>query len=100
MEITTKPIFKGTYNVYIVGPGSSGQILTFFDGKALGGIHDMNNGKNSYGEGPAVFQPCSLQAMRVGTVKLTENGPHKLKIQTVTVATSIYWYQIALVPVP
>jgi uncharacterized surface protein with fasciclin (FAS1) repeats len=100
MEITTKPIFKGTYNVFIVGPGSTGTILTFFDGKALGGINDMNNGKNSYGEAPQTFQPCSLQAMRVGTVKLTENGPHKLKIQTVTPVTSIYWYQIALVPIP
>lgn len=100
MEITTKPIFKGTYDVFIVGPGSTGTILTFFDGKPLGGIHDMNNGKNSYGESPQVFQPCSLQAMRVGTVKLTENGPHKLKIQTVTPVTSIYWYQIALVPIP
>jgi len=100
MEITTKPIFKGTYDVFIVGPGSTGTILTFFDGKPLGGIHDMNNGKNSYGEQPQTFQPCSQQAMRVGTVKLTENGPHKLKIQTVTPVTSIYWYQIALVPVP
>jgi uncharacterized surface protein with fasciclin (FAS1) repeats len=100
MEITTKPIFKGTYDVFIVGPGSTGQILTFWDDKALGGIHDMNNGKNSYGESPQTFQPCSLQAMRVGTVKLNENGPHRLKIQTVTAVTSIYWYQIALVPVP
>jgi uncharacterized surface protein with fasciclin (FAS1) repeats len=100
MEITTKPIFKGTYDVFIVGPGSTGQILTFWDDKALGGIHDMSNGKNSYGEPAQIWQPCSLQAMRVGTVKLTENGPHRLKIQTVTAVTSIYWYQIALVPVP
>jgi uncharacterized surface protein with fasciclin (FAS1) repeats len=100
MEITTKPIFKGTYNVFIVGPGSTGQILTYWDGVPLGGIHDMNTGKNSYGDAPETWPPCGLQAMRVGTVKLTENGPHKLKIQTVTTATSIYWYQIALVPVP
>jgi uncharacterized surface protein with fasciclin (FAS1) repeats len=100
MDITTKPIFKGTYNVFIVGPGSTGQILTFWDGNSLGGIDDMNNGKNSLGEAPQTFGPCSLQAMRVGTVKLTENGPHTLRIQTVTAVTSIYWYQIALVPVP
>jgi uncharacterized surface protein with fasciclin (FAS1) repeats len=100
MEVTTKPIFKGTYDVFIVGPGSTGQILTYWDDKPLGGIHNMSNGTNSYGEKAQTFQPCSLQAMRVGTVKLTENGPHRLKIQTVTVNTSIYWYQIALVPVP
>lgn len=99
-EVKTKTIFKGTYDVFIVGPGSNGTILTFWDGNALGGVHNMSNGKNSYGENPKVFQPCSRQAMRVGTVKLTENSSHKLKIQTVTASTSIYWYQIALVPVP
>jgi uncharacterized surface protein with fasciclin (FAS1) repeats len=100
MEITTKPIFKGTYNVYIVGVGSTGQLLTFWDGITLGGIDDMNTGKNWLGEAPEFWGSCQLQAMRIGTVKLTENGPHKLKIQTITAATSIYWYQIALVPVP
>jgi uncharacterized surface protein with fasciclin (FAS1) repeats len=99
-EVTTKPIFKGTYDVFIVGPGSTGTILTFWDDKPLGGIHDMSNGKNSYGEAAQTFQPCSLQALRAGTVKLTENGVHRLRIQTVTASTSIYWYQIALVPVP
>jgi len=98
-EVKTKTIFKGMYDVYIVGPGSTGTIMTFWDGNALGGVHDMSNGKNSYGESPKTFQPCSQQAMRVGTVKLTENSSHKLKIQTVTASTSIYWYQIALVPV-
>lgn len=101
MEITTKPIFKGTYNVYMVGVTSTGTILSFFDGNQLGGIHDMGNYKNSYGEVATPWPgTCALSGMRLGTVKLTENGPHKLKIQMVTAVTSIYWYQIALVPIP
>lgn len=102
MEITTKPIFKGTYDVFIVGVTSTGTILTFFDDKPLGAIHNMGNYRNSYGEPAQPWKSgtCNLSAMRLGTVKLTENGPHKLKIQMVTAATSIYWYQIALRPVP
>lgn len=101
MEITTKPIFKGTYDVLMVGVTSTGTILTFLDGKQLGGIHDMGNYKNSYGETAQNWPgSCALSSMRLGTVKFTENGPHKLKIQMVTAVTSIYWYQIALRPVP
>lgn len=101
MEITTKPIFKGTYDVLMVGVTSTGTLLAFLDGNPLGGIHDMGNYKNSYGETAKPWPgTCAISSMRLGTVKLTENGPHKIKIQMVTAVTSIYWYQVALRPVP
>ncbi len=101
IELTTKVIFKGVYDLYVVGRESGGGAIYFsWDDKILGGVlPDYSSYTNPWTEkGFDHADGCSQRVMRLGTVTLKENGTHKFKINTVTPATSMYYYKIYLKP--
>lgn len=101
LELTTKPIIKGTYGVYISYRRTANLnafIQFYWDDQKLGDLIDFNVGADIYGNKTAGATNASPR--QIGTVKLTEMAAHKFKLYMPNPGTNYTcWYSIELRPI-
>lgn len=79
LEITTKPIIKGTYAVYITsrnGITPNYFVQFYMDDIKLGSLEDFSKNSDSYGHTGTI----NKVPRQVGVVKFTEMASHKFKV--------------------
>lgn len=101
LELTTKPVFKGTYAVYVSYRRSNN--LNYFaqfywDDNKMGDLTDMTKSPDAYGH---VLTGTDTKIYRqVGIVKLTEMSSHKFKLYLPNPGTNYtVWYTLELRPI-
>jgi len=78
VELTTKPVFKGKYDVYLVYTRSNNQpmnYLIYFDGVQMGDMVGLQLTKDPFGN---TWVPGT--GKKLGTVNFTELTQHKFKV--------------------
>lgn len=98
IEVTTKPVFKGTYDVYIVYARQNSGVMNFlfyFDNQQIGDIVNISTSKDAFGNNVSTSGRIDR---KLGTVTFAELKEHKFKLQAVTPNTYVYWYSLELRP--
>ena len=98
VELTTKPVFKGKYDVYLVYTRNNNQPMNYFvyfDGVQMGDMVGLHLTKDPFGN---TWVPGT--GKKLGTVNLTELTQHKFKVLMVNhnVANILDYYSLELRP--
>lgn len=98
IELTTKPVFPGTYAVwYKIRRNSQATIQWYWDGEKMGGLIDITSSTDAYGHG-VCGTDCPSQR-QLGIVKLTTMASHKIKLYSTLPGTNTTaWYCYELRP--
>ncbi|MEI6678323.1 MAG: fasciclin domain-containing protein [Mariniphaga sp.] len=101
IELTTKPVFKGTYSIWITCRRTAN--LNYFvqyswDNQKLGDLIDMTKSPDVYGN--AVCGTDCKNIRQIGIKKFTEMASHKFKLYLPNPGTNYTaWYTLELRPI-
>jgi uncharacterized surface protein with fasciclin (FAS1) repeats len=101
LELTTKPVFKGNYQLYVsYRRGSNPNYFAqfYWDDEAFGEMIDLTQGQDAFG---SINASTDRQIYRgLGVVKCDEMKPHKFKLRMINPGASYtVWYSIELRPI-
>ena len=101
IELTTKPVFKGTYKVWVSYRRTNNTnyfVQFYWDDKKMGDLTDMTKSPDAFGN--ALKGTDTRVDRQVGVVKLTEMASHKFKLYLPNPGTSYTaWYTLELRPI-
>jgi hypothetical protein len=103
IELTTKPIFKGTYGIYLTYRAMNNLkgycfIQCYWDDQKMGDLTDINVSPDIFGN---VLNSAGQKVVRqIGIRKFTEMAPHKFKLNYPNPGTSSNsWYTLEFRPI-
>lgn len=101
IELTTKPIFKGTYSIWISVRRSTNLnyfVQYYLDDQKLGDLIDMTKSPDAYGN--AVCGTDCKNIRQIGIKKFTEMSAHKFKLYMPNPGTNYtVWYTLEFRPI-
>ena len=101
IELTTKPVFKGTYSIWITCRRSTNLnyfVQYYWDDQKLGDLIDMTKSPDAYGN--AVCGTDCKNIRQIGVKKFTEMASHKFKLYMPNPGTNYTaWYTLELRPI-
>ena len=105
IEITTKPIFKGTYNLYLYSVGKQGKILWSFDGVQYPDMVSLKGQFDPYGNDVRMYYKNNMSSYeaiakrKLGVFTFNEINSHKIRIDAVDVNTGYSFCKFQFEPV-
>jgi uncharacterized surface protein with fasciclin (FAS1) repeats len=101
LEITTKPVFKGNYKVYVTYRRTTNTnyfVQFYWDGEKLGDLTDLTKSPDAFGN--TLGGTDTKVVRQVGLLKLTEMAPHKFKLYLPNPGTNYTaWYTLEMRPI-
>jgi uncharacterized surface protein with fasciclin (FAS1) repeats len=101
IELTTKPVFKGTYSIWITCRRTNNLnyfVQYYWDDQKLGDLIDMTKSPDAYGN--AVCGTDCKNIRQIGVKKFTEMSSHKFKLYIPNPGTNYTaWYTLELRPI-
>ncbi|MCL4483463.1 MAG: fasciclin domain-containing protein, partial [Bacteroidetes bacterium] len=103
IELTTKPVFPGTYEIWIVmqqwiDPGADTFVQYYWDGEKLGDLISFRSRSDAFGH--SICGTGCRNMRQLGVKKFTEMAPHKFKLYVPSPNTKyIAWYSLELRPI-
>ncbi|WP_158712873.1 fasciclin domain-containing protein [Parabacteroides pacaensis] len=101
LELATKPIFKGTYRVYVTYRRTNNTnyfVQFYWDDEKLGDLTDLASNIDAYGN--KLTGTDTKIKRQVGILKIDEMAPHKFKLSLPNPAINYTaWYTLILEPV-
>ncbi len=101
LELTTKPVFKGTYSIWITCRRTNNLnyfVQYYWDDQKMGDLIDMTKSPDVYGN--AVCGTDCKNIRQIGVKKFTEMASHKFKLYMPNPGTNYTaWYTIELRPI-
>ena len=101
LELTTKPIFKGTYRVYVTYRRTNNTnyfVQFYWDDEKLGDLTDLANNIDAYGN--KLTGTDTKIKRQIGILKFDEMAPHKFKLSLPNPAINYTaWYTLILEPI-
>lgn len=101
IEMTTKPIFKGTYRVYVTYRRTTNPnyfVQFYWDNEKLGELTDLLNNTDAYGN-KLTGNDTKIQR-QIGILRFDEMAPHTFKLSLPNPGNNYTaWYSLVLEPV-
>ncbi len=101
IELTTKPVFKGTYSIWITCRRSTNLnyfVQYYWDDEKLGSLIDMTKSPDAFGN--TVCGTDCKNIRQIGVKKFTEMSSHKFKLYMPNPGTNYTaWYTLELRPI-